>query len=227
MTRILRQFGMCLLRGVLLSPAVILAVAAAPHLVSGIARELTFPVPQFIATGRTAPVESYRETGQILASAAAVDGESAILSAQALYLAGGKGEGLARQTEWGLSRDPASGAGWTLLAALRASADRKAAADALTVSLEFAPYDRPLAPWRTKVAAALWNRLSPDAQSGEIREIQQLWEGENDQRRAVVELLSVPGGTQLSEAALRDRPEDLRRLNRMAMRLRLGLPAGD
>lgn len=227
MARVLRQIGRWLQRGVLLAPAVGLAIAAAPHFVSGIARERTFPVPQFIGTGRAVPAESYRETGKILASAAAVDGESAILSAQALYLAGGKGEGLARQAEWGLSRDPASGAGWTLLAALHAPTDPKTAADALAVSLELAPYDRTLAPWRTKVAAALWNRLSPDAQNDEIREVQQLWEGGKDGRLAVVELLSVPGGTQPAEAALKSQPEDLRLLNRMAIRLRLGLPIGD
>ena len=227
MIRVWRQFETYFFRGILLLPAVVLAMTAAPHLVSGIAREWTFPVPQFIASGREVPAESYRETGKILAAAAAVDGESAILSARALYLAGDKGEGLARQTKWGLSRAPASGAGWTLLAALQAPSTPKTAAEALAVSLELAPYDRTLAPWRMKVAAALWDRLSSDAQNDEIREIRQLWAGGKDERLAAVELLSVPGGTKLMDAALKTQSEDLRLLNRMAMRLRLGLPAGE
>jgi hypothetical protein len=214
------------LRAVMLAPAAALLIAALPRFASGMAQEAAFPVPPYMNTGHILPVKAYRQTAMLLAGTPKADGESAIAAARAAYLAGNIGPQVIAGLDSGLSHAPASAAGWTLLAVLRSSSSKAEAADALTVSLELAPREYYLAAWQMRSAATLWGDLSLDARSDAMREIREMWSGDRNMRRMIRDVMDTDGGAQLVAAAMADQPEELRALNRMVMRLRLGLPDG-
>ena len=190
------------------------------------ALEATFPVPSYMATNRSLPISTYRVTSHILESAATSDGETLIASARAAYLSGEVGTKIATLVDQGLSRAPASVAGWTLLSVLRRPSDKTRAANAIAVALELAPHDYYSAVWRARAAASLWSELSPDAREDAARQVRLIW-SDHTLRHQMCPILAEPGGPALVTYAMRDDPNGLRKLNRMVARERIGLPDAD
>jgi hypothetical protein len=226
LTQVRSKFATWIERGILIAPAFVLLAAALPRMATGIRLETTFPVPAFIATDRTLPQTAYRDTADILASAAAADGESRIAGARAAYLAGDGGPALASRVDGGLAHAPASASGWVLRALLRQTQNPKSAADALGVSYQIAPHDYFLSPMRARAAARLWNSLPADTQTAAKTEIVDMWNNKA-MRPKLADVLNTPNGAAPVTAAMADNPEALKALNRMATRLKYGLRNGN
>ena len=226
MNHVLPLFRTWVLRAILLSPSIVLLIAAVPRFASGVALEAAFPVPSYMVTDRSLPINTYRATFHVLEGASVSDGETQIARARAAYLSGEVGPKFNALVDQGLSHAPASVAGWTLLSVLRTPAGEMQAADAIAVALELAPHDYYLAAWRARAAASLWDNLSADARDDAKRVIREMWSNRelHHEFRAI---LAAQGGARLVTAAMVDDPDGLRALNRMVARERLGLPDGN
>jgi hypothetical protein len=215
-----------LLRIALLMPAVFLTLAAVPRFVSGLAWEAAFPVPVAMSINAPQTPHAYTAAASILAHADPADGEAQIARAQAAIYAGEPSANVVPILEDGLAHAPASALGWTLLSELLSRTDRGRAAVALGLALELAPYDYFLAGRRARAGAGLWEALPDDARRDLLRQTQLLW-GDKSLHKELRPLLRAPGGAMLITRAFADQPDDLRAINRMVLRERLGLSRGD
>ena len=218
--------GIWALRIGLLLPAVLVSVLAIPRFVSGLALEAAYPVPPYIAKNVVLPRKSYATAAAILSHADPSDGETQIARAEAAHLAGEPDAQVIPIVENGLSHDPASARGWTLLCEVLQRTDRARSAKALTIALELARYDYFLAGRRARDGAVLWDAIAADDRPLLLRQAQLLWT-EPQLHSEIPPLLNTPGGAALMTRALSDDPQQIRSLNRWVARRRLGLPNED
>lgn len=214
------------LRLACLAPALLVTLAAVPRITSGLALEAAFPVPTYIAMNVSLPTKSYKAAAALLARASASDGETQILRAEAARLGGVPDREVVPIVENGLSSDPASSRGWTLLSETLTHTDRARSAKALGIALELSPYDYFLAGRRTRDGAALWDILPADSRALLIRQAALLWT-EPLLHREIIPTLSAPGGAALMTRALSDDPDQIRKLNQWVLRHRLGIGPQD
>jgi hypothetical protein len=215
-----------MLRALFLLPAVLLTIAAIPRLVSGLAQEAAFPVPAYIEKNFPLPRKSYDVAATALSHAPPADGATQIARAEAAHLAGNDDALVIPILENGLSHDPASARGWTLLSEVLRKTDRARSAKALAISLEIAPYDFFLAGRRARDGALVWDVLAADARPALLRVAAQLW-NEASLHGEIVPLLNTPGGAALMTRALADDPNQIRELNRWVTRQRFGIGRRD
>jgi len=212
-----------LLRPLLLAmPAVLLLALAIPRYMAGLALDATFPVPAGIAANRGFSQPVYRKTAALLSTAASGDGETQIIRAQALWLAGADPATVLPIAGLGLTHSPASIQGWMTMAELIQGRDPAGAAKALSTVLELSPYDYWLVGRKTRAGAVLWNDLAPDARAQLITQARLLWTQE-EMRPQILPLLQVQGGGALLTQAIVD-PNEIRAINRYVTRMRMGLP---
>ena len=207
----------------LLLPAVLVSALAIPRFISGLALEAAYPVPPYIAKNVILPRKTYAAAAEVLSHADPRDGETQIVRAEAAHLAGEPDATVLPIIENGLSHDPASARGWTLLCEVLQRTDRARSAKALIIALELARYDYFLAGRRARDGAVLWDAIAPDDRSLVLRQAQLLWT-EPQLHSEILPLLSAPSGAALMTRALSDDPQQIRKLNRWVARRRLGLP---
>ena len=203
----------------LLAPAVLILSIAVPRLQPALAVERAYPVPAYVSDNVQVPHEAYHEAAQSLALASDSDGEAQIARAEMLLLSGEPVHGLIGLTKRALGRDPSSARGWALLAALEELSNPSAAADALGLSLELAPYDYWLAGQRAARGARLWPHLTGATRQSVVRQVQLLW-SEPSLRASVPALLGQAHGAELVHLALAGEPDQVRALNREILRER-------
>jgi len=196
-----------------LLPAVLLLAVAIPRFESGLAVDAAFPVPAYMVLNVPLPANSYRAAADALANASGRDGRAVLEHAEAASLSGDSPTGVMEMLRTGLTETPASVRGWTLLAERLVDQDGKAAATALEHSLLLGRYEYFVAGKRARVAAAVWDQLSPDAQAAMLPQARLLWT-EIALRPEMTLLLSTQAGREMMGRAFRDDPEQLRALNR-------------
>lgn len=200
---------------------VLIAIAALPRLVSGLAEEAVFPAEPYMQMNVPLVRRFYASTARILGDAPASDGDTQLWRAEAL-LRSGQTKAAADVARAALLRTPASARGWILLAAALSRSDPEKAANALALSLELAPREYFLIPVRVQVGAVLWRHLPQNAQDRLLEDVRWLAADER-QRPALRALLAGKGGPALVTRALVDNPRELRALNRSLARERLQL----
>lgn len=214
------------LRFALLLPAVFVTALAVPRMISGLALEAAFPVPAYIAKNVILPRKTYAAAANALSHASLADGETQIFRAEAAHFAGEPDARVAAIVENGLSHDPASARGWTLLCEVLRKTDRKRSAKALAIALELAPYDYFLAGRRARDGALVWDVLAQDDRAFLLRQAKLLWT-EQQLHGEIIPLLDAPGGAVLMTTALKDDPDQIRKLNQWVTRHRFGIGQQD
>jgi hypothetical protein len=207
-------------------PALLVTLAAVPRIATGIALESAFPVPTYIAMNVRLPDKSYKAAATLLNRASQSDGDTQILRAEAVHLGGAPNSEVGPIIQNGLSSDPASSRGWTLLSETLISTNRARSAKALGIALELAPYDYYLAGRRARDGAALWDALQADSRELLIRQAALLWT-EPLLHGEIMPTLSAPGGAALMARALSEGPDQIRKLNQWVARHRLGIGPQD
>jgi hypothetical protein len=199
------------------APAIVLAGAALPRLVSGFALAPALPVPYLIGAKEELPTTAYKAARDALAHASNADGQAKIWQAEAAYLAGSQVQDVQSTLSSALDRAPSSAQGWTLLAEIQATRDPKGAASALGLALQLAPFDYWLASRRANVGARLWNGLNVEERDLLLRQTRLLW-SEEQLRDKIGPLFATQEGAALAGHAFADDPDILRELNRRATR---------
>ena len=208
-----RIFSLWTGRLLLFLPAVLLLMAAVPRFESGLAVDAAFPVPVYMVVNAPLPANSYRAAADVLAGADSRDGRSMLERAEAASMAGDPQAAVVDMLRSALAEAPASVRGWTLLAEQLLKQDPKAATTSLEHSLLLGRYEYFVAGKRARVAAAVWDQLSPGAREAMILQTRLLWP-DIVLRRDIASLLSTPGGSDLMNRAFRNDPEQVRALNR-------------
>lgn len=208
------------LRLVLVLPALVVALAAAPRLVSGLVQEAVFPVPAYLVINAPMPQRSYGKTAVVLAQAPLADGEIQALRAEAALRGGVSAARAAPVAEAALARAPAYARGWITLAALLTLDDPKRAAAALALSVEIAPHEYYLIAPRVLAAAPLWAELPQSTRVMLLDDTRTVIE-DRSFHRTLLALLGEKGGPALVTRALAGHPHELRALNRALARERL------
>jgi hypothetical protein len=196
----------------LLAPALVLLCLAMPRLITGLALDAAFPVPAGMATNRTFSTETYEKTGAVLAASVPGDGETRLLRAQALWLAGRPASEVRPLAEQALQRAPASIQGWMLLSEVALRDDPAMSARALSVALELSPYDYWLVGRKTRAGASLWDRLDPVAQKSLLTQATLIWVP-GGQKSELLPLVRAPGGAALLTRAITS-DNEIRAINR-------------
>lgn len=215
--RILAQLRIWVFRIAIVAPGCILAAAAAPRLISGLAVEHAFPVPFFMNANDPLPALAYQQAREALARANSSDGQAKIAEAEAAYLGGSPARDVLPILKSALDHAPSSARGWTLLAELEVSQEPKNGAAAVGLALQLAPYDYWLAARRANVGAGLWNALDIDQRDLVLRQTRLLW-SEEQLRGSLGTLFASQDGAALVGRAFAEDPDILRELNRRAMR---------
>ena len=198
--------------GLLILPAAVIIGIALPQFVSDWTTDQAFPVPAYVAINYQLPHETYERAAALLATTDRRDGNARIVLAEVAASAGYSPTQVIPILRAGVESLPASARGWTLLAQeYLVSGDRKLAARALSLALILGPYDYWVAGRRARLAATLWNELSPDDQKASLAQAALLWEIKS-LRGEIPGLIQTPGGVALLTRALT--PEDVRALNR-------------
>lgn len=206
-------------RILLLLPAILLALLAAPKFLAGRALDAAFPVPVYVAMNVPLPVASYGEAAARLDRARDADGGMALIQAELLALQNAPGARVSALAGQGLSATPASARGWLVMAESQRDSNPALAGRALGMALGLAPYDYWIAGRRATDAARLYPRLRGETQAMAERQAQMLWD-EPRLRPQLLTVLASPGGSDLVMASFRARPDDLRALNRWVARER-------
>lgn len=194
-------------------PAAALAYLAFPHFLDGAALDAAIPVPNYMIAQIAMPKSAYAEAETALGRADPSDGEAQIERAEAALRAGATPGSQVPRLIRGVTLEPASARGWTLLAYAWAPADRVKAANALAMALELAPKDYWLAGMRSEAAAMLWPQLDPDAQASALAQMRLLWE-EPLLRGRLRKLLTSKTGVALVTRAFSGQQDEVREMNR-------------
>lgn len=211
-----------LVRAALVLPALAISVTGLPRLVSGFAQEAAFPVPVYMAMNVVLPQKAYSSAAQVLSHAGSANGGLQVARGEALLHAGGRPQDAIAALKSGLSHAPAEARGWIVLAEALGPQDPRKAAAALSLALELAPREYYLVSPRLIAGAPLWAYLPDEDRSVLLNDTRQVFE---DFRLAQTRetLLRTPGGPALVTRAFAGQNEQLRALNRMRARKRLGL----
>lgn len=203
----------------LLIPAVALAWLAFFHMRDGAAVDAAVPVPNYMIAAIAMPNAAYVDAALALETADPRNGEAAVERAEAIMHSGAAKARVAAILADGLSREPASARGWTLLCEAELRSDKKAAARALGQALVLAPRDYWLMEARVQDAALLWPALDPDMQAMALRQTRLLWE-EPELRRELLQLLRAPEGVAITARAFANDEDQIRAMNRWLSRER-------
>jgi len=206
-----------------LVPAVLLCSLAVPHLRDGAAQDAAVPVPVYMIAQVAMPKVAYEDAAAALSRGSPRNGEAAIEQAEAVMRAGGPRAHAQAILVRGLSHDPASARGWTLLSEIALPTDRKAAARALSQALVLAPHDYWLVGARAQDAALLWSELEADSRSMALEQTRILWE-EPPLRSQLLQLLRTPEGVALASRAFAGNEDEIRAMNRWLSRERREKP---
>ena len=209
MNRLLQLVGSALL----LLPALALGYAASAHFADGVAVDAAIPVPVYMIQQIAMPKVAYEDAAAALAKADARDGEAAVARAEASLHGGALRADAVALLVQGLTQEPASARGWTLLAESLEPADRKSAARALSQALVLAPRDYWLIGARAQDSGRLWPELDRDAQAQALEQTRTLWEVP-ELRGQLRHLLTSPKGVALVAKAFAGREDELRIMNR-------------
>jgi len=204
-----------------LLPALLLAGAAAPRMVSGFAWEAAYPATDYIPLDL--PLPEGMPSGEAvakLAGVSAANGWAQILRADAMHLDGAAPEAILPVLENGLRANPSSARGWTLLAEIETASDPERAAKALALALRTAPLDYRIVFERARVGIALWQDMPPAEQELLFRQNRFLFSEQPMRQRYLNDILLLPGGPELIGRSFAAFPEELRALNRFVERRR-------
>ena len=200
-------------RAVWLLAGVALVCAALPVCMAGFAEDAAVPVPVYLVMGYTVSRDDYARAARMLEASAPYSPRDYLTEAEAMTHLGASHKKVIATLEKGLAASPASVRGWTILAEQRAPTDRNGAAKALEQALVLAPFDYWLAGRRAHDAAGLWDALGHDARDQAVIQARLLWD-EPLLRSEVAPFVKDPAGAALMSRALKDEPEEIRRLNR-------------
>ena len=197
----------------LLLPALALGTSAWAHFADGVAVDAAIPVPVFMIQQIAMPKVAYVDAAAALSKADVRDGEAAVARAEAALHGGASPADEVPLLVQGLTQEPASARGWTILAEALEPTDRGGAARALSQGLVLAPRDYWLIGARAQDSARLWGELDRDTQALALEQARMLWEVPElrDQLRHV---LTSPKGVALVAKAFAGREDELRTMNR-------------
>jgi hypothetical protein len=179
----------------------------------GVAVEAAIPVPVYMIAQIKMPLVAYRDATAALAGADVRDGAYRIARAEAALRSGVPPGGEISELTEGLTDQPASTRGWTLLSAALIPVDRQKAARSLSTALLLAPNDYWLVGPRAQIGALLWSDLDSDSRTLVLQQTRDLWT-EPDLRGQLRALLASPAGVALVGRAYADDPDEIRRMNR-------------
>ncbi len=209
------------LRLLLFLPAILVLVLAIPRLITGLAVDEVFPVPDGIVSNQIFSPARYRQTAAVLSVADSKDGQTQVMRAAALRLSGAPADQVMPVISEALQQSPASVQGWMLLTETLERIDQARAVVALDTVLEMSPFDYWLIIHKARAGALLWKRLDPEARQQVLIQTRLLWT-RPELRSLIPSLLSVPGGASLMTTAIQD-PEQIRAINRFVRQQQLGL----
>jgi hypothetical protein len=155
------------------------------------------------------------------------DGENHLWRAELLALLAGRDDGLLERarvlTIEGLTFEPASPRGWTLLCEIDVAMRRSDAAQCLDTAFFIGPFDWFVASRRTALSVYLWPGLDADTRDAAARRLRLLFE--NPQLRDIdFEIARTANGKAMLAAAFRSDPKMLAMFNRLP--LQQGPPDG-
>ena len=212
-----RKLRTSAIRTLIFVPGFLLAGAAVPRLISGLALEAAFPAPIYMDANVQLPRAAYEQARKALSQADPRDGQAKIAEAEAAHLAGYPAQEILPKLIVALNHAPGSAKGWALLAELQASQKPQSGAAALGLALEFAPFDYWLAGRRVNMGAQIWDALNTDDRASLLRQTRLLWTDEQ-LRNNLPPLLATEPGLRLINRAFADDPDTLRALNRWSLR---------
>ncbi len=183
-----------------LVPAVVLAFAAVPHFLDGLAVDAAIPAPVYMIAPGPMPKSAYEAAVTPLGRADPRDGDAAIARGEAALRSGARPLSQVPALSEGLTQEPASARGWTLLSEAWMPTDKRKAARALAQALLLAPNEYWLAGARVQDAALLWPYLDGDTRAQALDQTRALWE-EPLLRSQIRPLLISPDGKHLLERA--------------------------
>lgn len=210
-------------RGIVLAvPALLLGYFGAVHFLDGLAVDAAIPVPVYMVAQVPMPKPAYIAAADALSYADPRNGHAMLAAAEARWHAGEPPGRLVATIRRGLTREPASARGWTLLSEVLYRSDKKRAAPALSQALILAPREYWLIGARAKDAALLWPNLDPASRSMALNQARLLWQ-EPQLHGQLRELLRSPEGAALVSRAFNQ--DEIRRINRWHSRAQRRRPA--
>lgn len=197
----------------LLLPAIFLGSFSLSHIADGIAVEKAIPIPNYLIMHKLVQPSTYRDAMIALKNAAGDNGEAEIIRAESAANLGVPPLTQVKILESGLKHQPASARGWLLLSEAYQKNDKKKAAAYLSTAMMLAPRDYWLIGIRVRDAAVLWTELNFETKKNTLEQAQMLWDVPllHDQLRAV---LASADGVQIIKLAFKNRPDDVREMNR-------------
>jgi hypothetical protein len=196
----------------LLLPGAALAVLGTLGVIDGLAHDAAIPVPSSMVANVTMPKAAYIDAAAALAAANSRDGNAAIARAEAGWRAGMPAIWVQAVLTDGLSHDPASARGWTLLSESVAVHDRRQAAKVFSLAVILAPRDYWLVAFRTRDAAQLWPDLDAETRSMALGQARLLWQ--EPVLRPHLRKVVGTSGAKLVNRAFEGEPDTIRRINR-------------
>lgn len=195
----------------MLSPAVLLGIFGWAHFSDGLARDAAIPVPVYMVAEIALPKAAYASAAAALARADHRDGQATIAQAEARQRSGEQATQVVPLLVAGLSRQPASPRGWTLLSEVLFPSHKVSAARALSQALVLAPREYWLVGRRAKDASAMWPWLDADSREQAVAQTRLLWT-HPPLREQLKILLQSPDGAQTTTRAFGE--DDIRSINR-------------
>lgn len=197
-------------RALLLVPAAIIAVFAAPKFVSGLALDLAFPVPVYLVTGVRLSQDTLRATYDVLAGAGDVDPSVRVTRAEAAAKAGLDPAIAIDLARTALKESPAQQRGWLLLAQ---TANPATATRSLTMSTYTGPFEYYSLPVHVRATQRLLPNLGGDDRKTALRQVKQLWLQEMFHPR-LYRLMATKEGAAVMWEATKDDFDEVRAINR-------------
>lgn len=195
----------------ILAPGILLAVFGWAQFRDGQARDAAIPVPVYMIAEIPVPKAAYVSAAEALARADRRDGQATIAQAEARQRAGERAADVIPLFMDGLTRQPASPRGWTLLSEALFPSQKDAAARALSQALVLAPREYWLVGRRARDAAVMWPWLDADSREQAVSQTRLLWT-EPSLHQHLKRLLQSRDGAQMMTRAFEE--DDIRSINR-------------
>jgi len=207
-TERLRRFSLIV---VLVVPGIFLGIFGFVHFKDGLAVDAAVPVPVYMVAQISVPKKAYVEAAEALSEACQRNGGAMLSEAEARIHGGEPASVVLPLLRNGLSHEPASARGWTLLAEILHSKHPAWAAQALNEAFLLSPRDTWIAGARAQDAALLWPYLDDDTRGMAVEQTRRIWQ-EPLLRLQILGVVDTPQGAALVTRSFGQ--GDIRAINR-------------